>query len=132
MRSLTAMAAKTASYISRLGIIIKINAITDIPGGIGSSKASHVLIFSKKPLRLFSVCNRKLSSLEEKQLLISLQGAHRETVLEGSANSFKIINDFSLSCDRSFALAGNFHSGPRDNCFICYRALFMLVFYPLM
>ena len=96
MRSLTAMAAKTASYISRLGIIIKINAITDIPGGIGSSKASHVLIFSKKPLRLFSVCNRKLSSLEEKQLLISPQGAHRETVLEGCANSFNIINNFSF------------------------------------
>ena len=113
------MAAKTASYISRLGIIIKINAITDIPGGIGSSKASHALIFSKKPLRLFSVCNRKLSSLEEKQLLISLQGAHRETVLEGRANSFNIINNFSLSFGRSFALARNFHSGPRDNCFIC-------------
>ena len=106
-------------YISRLGIIIKINAITDIPGGIGSSKASHVLILSKKPLRLFSVCNRKLSSLEEKQLLISLRGAHRETVLEGCANSFNIINNFSLSCGRSFALAWNFHSGPRDNCFIC-------------
>ena len=106
-------------YISRLGIIIKINAITDIPGGIGSSKASHVLILSKKPLRLFSVCNRKLSSLEEKQLLISPQGAHRETVLEGCANSFIIINNFSLSFGRSFALARNFHSGPRDNCFIC-------------
>ena len=38
-----------------------------LPEGIGSNNASHALIFSKKPLRDFSVCSKKLSSLKEKE-----------------------------------------------------------------
>ena len=42
-------------------------AVGYLPGGIGSNKASHALILSKNPLRVFSVCNKKLSSLKQRQ-----------------------------------------------------------------
>lgn len=38
-----------------------------LPGGTGSNNASHALILSKKPLRVFSVCNKKWSSLKQRK-----------------------------------------------------------------